>query len=252
MEPQAKEPQADVTLKEDSFGRVERVTLEGPSGVPGAASRSFVRRVACGGRIPGSAFLARRLLARERRALGVLEGLGRVPSLVESGPFPAPAHPNRVLHRSWLTGVPLYAAEVLPEDFFERLEDLVRAVHGCGVCHNDLHKEGNVIVGPAGEPGLVDFQLASVHPSRGRAFGVRCKEDLRHVNKQHRRYLAAGKKGTLQPGFVEQSERSTLAAAWMRFGKPIYNFITRRVLGVRDGEPRRKRTDDWPRWEKRS
>jgi hypothetical protein len=43
-----------------------------------------------------------------------------------------------------------------------------------------------------------------------------------------------------------------LAAAWMRFGKPIYNFITRRVLGVRDGEPRRKRTDDWPRWEKRS
>ena len=251
MEPQAKEPQAVVTLKEDSFGRVERVTPNGSPGGPGEASQPFVRRVACGGRIPGAGFLARRLLARERRALAVLEGLERVPALLESGPHPAPADPKRELHRSWLAGVPLYAAEVLPEDFFERLEDLVRAVHGRGVCHNDLHKEGNVIVGPAGQPGLVDFQLASVHSSRGRAFGVRCKEDLRHVNKQHRRYLAAGKRGSLQPGFVELRERSTLAATWKRFGKPIYNFITRRVLGVRDGEPRRKSTDDWPRWEKR-
>ncbi len=107
MEPQAKDPQAVVTLEEDSFGRVERVTPDGPSGGPGDASRSFVRRVACGGRIPGSGFLARRLLARERRALVVLEGLERVPALLEGGSDQAPMQPRRELHRSWLEGVPI-------------------------------------------------------------------------------------------------------------------------------------------------
>lgn len=239
--------QAARTLKTDSLGRIERASVPTAGG-----ERPVIRRLADGGRIPGSAWVARRLLARERRALGVLEHSGSsavveaVPRLAEGAPFPVPARPRRELRRTWLEGTPLYAAEVLPEDFFERLEDLVRELHSCGLCHNDLHKEGNVLVAPDGAPRLIDFQLASVHPRFGRTFEVRAAEDLRHVAKHRRRYLRAGVRGGDEPPLPRR--RSVLAAVWMRCGKPVYNFVTRRVLGTRDGEPRRTAGSPWPRW----
>ena len=55
-------------LKRDAFGRVELVSLS--TGTDG--EKLAIRRVACGGRIPGSALVARVLLAREARALRVL------------------------------------------------------------------------------------------------------------------------------------------------------------------------------------
>ncbi len=42
--------------------------------------------------------------------------------------------------------------------------------------------------------------------------------------------------------------RGTLARLWRRTGKPLYNFVTRRLLRTRDGESRRPSTGPWPRW----
>lgn len=225
----------EAVLKQDSFGRVERCRE--------ADGRQSIRRVACGGRIPGSAWLARRLLERERRALERLEGLAGIPRGIEST--------RGELVREFQPGVALHEAEALPVDFFERLADLVARMHARGVCHNDLHKEQNVIVGPDGWPGVVDFQLSSLHRGRSRSFESRAREDLRHVEKHRRRYLREGRgpEGhALVLSQLEPLRRSWIARTWRASGKPIYRFVTRRILSTRDGEARRRSDGAWPRW----
>lgn len=234
-------------LKRDALGRIE--LLDGPDGL-------VVRRVASGGRVPGSRPLARVLLARERRALRRLEGVTGVarvldPSCGADAPSRAGEVPaaREVLLRSWIEGCPLHAATELPSDFFERLEDLVRDLHARGVCHNDLHKEGNVLVCPDGYPALVDFQLASLHRSFGGSWRRRAREDLRHVAKHRRVYALGTGIGTGRPEtLAAREQRAFVAAVWMRLGKPVYNLITRRFLRTQDGEPRRPPGGPWPEW----
>jgi hypothetical protein len=238
-----------VLLKRDVFGCVER--LDGP----GAA---LVRRVARGGRVPLAGLVARLLLRRERRALLALEGLEGVPQAVEEAAAARapsalgwPLRPERVLVRSWLAGEPLHRARALPTDFFEHLDELVVALHARGVCHNDLHKEQNIVVGTDGRPHLIDFQLASVHRRRGRAFRRRTQDDLRHVHKHRMRYTLYGRgpggKG-LEGGLGAGLRRRGLARVWRRLGKPLYEGFTRGLLGTRDGEERRPSSGPWPRW----
>ncbi len=225
--------QVEHVLKRDGFGQVELVR---------SSKGRSVRRVACGGRVPGSRLLARLLLERERRALCALEGLPGVPGLEDD------FRSKGVLVRCYVEGSPLHEAVSLPRDFFERLRDLVVAVHGRGVCHNDLHKEQNVIVRSDGHPALVDFQLASVHGRRGAVFRSRCREDLRHVEKHRRRYERRG--GAAEPyprSMRSRPRRSVIAWLWLVLGKPVYR-LTADVLGARDGEPRRPSSGPWPEW----
>jgi RIO-like serine/threonine protein kinase len=234
------ERQATTILKSDAFGRVERLeSARGP----------LVRRVACGGPLPFSGWLARLFARREQRALEALAGLEGVPRLVRD-PALESARPGASVLRSWIEGRPLSRAEVLPEDFFEQLDRLVAAVHARGVCHNDLHKEQNILVGSDGLPSLVDFQLASVHARRGALFASRAREDLRHVEKHRRRYtrLGRGPRGRMQSGAGAEYRRSWLARAWRRGVKPLYEFATRRLLRTKDGEERRSESGPWPRW----
>jgi len=228
-----------VVMKRDRFGRVERVRL--------ADGSLVVRRVA-NARLSPSGFVARHLLARERRALAAARGLDGLPQEL---PAVANTASSAVLVRTFVPGVPLSAAEALPRDWFVHLEALVRALHTRGVCHNDLHKEQNVLVRPDGRPALVDLQLASVHATATRSFRVRAAEDLRHVDKHRRRYERRGRPRTPQERAAERAERpprSRLAALWRAFGKPLYEF-GKRVFGSRDApEPRRASSGPWPVW----
>ncbi|HUR26681.1 MAG TPA: phosphotransferase [Planctomycetota bacterium] len=222
-------------LKRDVFGRVELVRRE-----DGALA---IRRVACGSAFPGSRLVARVLLARERRALERLAAIAGVPRVLQAE--------RGVLLRDYQEGVALSETEELAADFFERLAELVREVHARGVCHNDLHKEQNVIVGEDGRPALVDFQLASVHRVGSRLQRSRAREDLRHVEKHRRRYLRDGR-GPEGSAFVLAAEpplrRSFAALAWKRTVKPVYVLVTRKLLSTRDGEARRRSDGTWPRW----
>ena len=234
-------------LKRAVFGLVE--LLEGPNGL-------VVRRLARGSRVPLSGWLARRLMERERRALRALEGMAAVPGALEDpllGCLPdadgRTPRPQEVLLRTWLEGEPLHRAEVLPRDFFDLLDDLTFELHGRGVCHNDLHKEPNVLVQADGRPALIDFQLASVHRRRGRTFEARTGEDLRHLQKHRRRYTRDGRgREEAGVGAGHGRRRGFVAAAWRRFGKPVYVLITRRLLRTRDGEERRPSSGPWPEW----
>ena len=159
------------------------------------------------------------MLARERKALQRLAGIQGIPRRIEgqdcawatqaaSAPYAAPRR-DCVGLREFVEGAPLSKATCLPENFFDRLAELVERMHAVGVCHNDLHKEQNILVGEDGYPSLIDFQLASVHSVGSRAHRVRCYEDLRHVQKHRRRYLRDGR----GPGGARAQPRGTCTFA---------------------------------------
>jgi len=162
-------------LKADSFGRVALIEKD---------RIRQVRRVACGGKIPGSA-LAARFLARREQV--ILQRLAHIPAL----PRALGADREGNFHRSYIEGLPLYEAGALDGAYFEQLFELLQALHDAGVTHNDLAKEANILVTPACKPALVDFQIATRFPPRcgplrRRLFATLRREDRRHLLKQKR------------------------------------------------------------------
>ncbi len=234
-------------LKSDAFGRVELLEF---------GSERRVRRVASGCAWPASAFLARRLLERERRALLALGSMPGAPRL-EHGQvwLDAEGADGRVppaaacLVRAHIEGRSLSQTAYLPRDFFVRLRELVGTVHAAGVCHNDLHKEQNILVDADGWPALIDFQLASLHARPGRAFRSRGRDDLRHVEKHERRYTRAGRApADIVPARGPRTPRSLPAWVWRRLVKPLYDVLRAPLRPRGGGEVRRPSSGPWPEW----
>jgi len=202
-------------LKSDFFGSVRRDTLHGRPCVLRDTTTS-----------PWwTAWLARRLCRREARALERLAGLPGTPRLL--------AADAATLRREWIEGEPMQAAQPRDPAYFRAARALLARLHRQGVAHNDLAKEPNWLVTPAGLPALVDFQLALVAPRRGRLFRVLGREDIRHLLKHKRSYC---------PERLTARERRILATPsgvsrlWMATGKPAYLFVTRRLFGWSDRE----------------
>jgi hypothetical protein len=75
-----------------------------------------------------------------------------------------------------------------------RLRQLIEQVHARGVAYVDMNKKANIIVGPHGEPHLVDFQISFDLAGAGDNFLTRWllallqREDLYHLGKHHARF----------------------------------------------------------------
>ena len=212
------EPEA-TPLKRDLFGVVSRLRMSGEAGGVAHVQRDTTLAAL------GVRWLARRLAAREARALQSLRRVPGVPRLV--------SWDGRRLVRSWLPGVPLQQAGSVDPGYFREALRLLRHLHAAGLVHNDLAKEPNWLVGPDGRPALVDFQLAVRPRHRGRLFRMLAHDDLRHLLK-HKRTYCPGHLSTRQRAIL--ARRSPLAATWARTGKPVYWFVTRRLLGWADRE----------------
>ncbi|MGB5689354.1 MAG: RIO1 family regulatory kinase/ATPase [Woeseiaceae bacterium] len=169
--------------------------------------------------------LARYLLRREATALAALDGVDGVPQLIEIK--------SDILIRSYLGGAPMQEARPRDRAWFNSAAGLLRRLHSAGVVHNDLAKEPNLLVLDNGRPGVIDFQLAAHSSRRGRLFRIAAYEDIRHLLKHKRTYCA---------DFLTQREKAILAnpspvsRAWMATVKPVYLFVTRRLLGWADRE----------------
>ena len=170
-------------------------------------------------------WLARALLRREARALAALTGMDGVPQL--SG------IDSTTLRRSFLPGLPLHQGRPDRVEYFNGAARLLRRMHRQGVAHNDLAKEPNLLVLNDGSPAFIDFQLAMCAPARGRLFRIAAREDLRHLLKHKRTYV---------PGSLTARERailsspSLLSRSFMSVVKPVYLFVTRRLMGWSDRE----------------
>jgi len=213
------EPREEAVHKRDLFGTVRRRAFTRNSTTEDCAERDT------GDAARGLGWLARRLAAREARALDALRDLPQFPRLVNWN--------GRQLQRSWLPGLPLHHAAPPARAYFREALSLVRRMHAAGVLHNDLAKEPNWLVGPDGRPALVDFQLSMRPRYRGRLFRMLAYDDLRHLLKHKRTYcpesLTARQRAVL-------ARRSPVAALWSRTGKPLYRFVTRGLLGWSDRE----------------
>ncbi|MBB1086871.1 serine/threonine protein kinase [Lysobacter sp. SG-8] len=203
-------------LKSDSFGRIALMR---------DADGLFVRRdlahVPAWLRLPAW-WLAR----REARGLQAVAGLADVPQLR--------AWDGRCLDRSYMEGAAMYQRPPRGDlAYFRQARRLLQALHRRGVAHNDLAKEANWLVLEDGRPAIIDFQLAVRGAPRSRWMRLLAREDLRHLLKHKRMYCP----GAITP--VERrvlKRRSWLREAWFATGKPVYRFVTRRVLKWEDNE----------------
>jgi RIO-like serine/threonine protein kinase len=202
-------------LKKDVFGHVS-LDMEGELPVVTRdlrSSRLWLR------------FLARHLMAREAAALAQLTGLAGVPRLI--------GYDRYTLKRSWLDGRPMHQSRPRDVRYFMAAAKLLRRLHRRNVAHNDLAKEPNWLVTPDGQPAIIDYQLALHAPTRGRLFRMMAREDLRHLLKHKRTYcscrLTAREKRIL-------ATPAPISRIWMKTGKPVYLFVTRRLFNWADRE----------------
>ena len=202
-------------LKKDLFGEIRQSITAGETVVVRdiGPARVWVRA------------LARLLLRREAKALAAIGNLDGVPHLV--------AGTRDSLTRSFLAGAPMHVAKPRDGHYFHSAAKLLRRLHRLGVVHNDLAKEPNFLVRDDGSPGIIDFQLAWYSRRRGRLFRLLAYEDLRHLLKHKRTYL---------PQKLTRREQAILARptlpsrAYRATVKPVYIFVTHRLLGWEDRE----------------
>ncbi len=202
-------------LKKDVFGRVSLIHSEA-----GPLIRRDAREAPIAVR-----WIARHLLAREARALAVLEELESIPTLVRAD--------RSTLERSYVDGAPMQEGRPADIDYFHKAARVVRRMHRLGVVHNDLAKEPNFLLTTDGKPVIIDFQLSWFAPRRGYLFRILAREDIRHLLKHKRTYC---------PDRLTHREKtildnpSLISKLWMMAGKPVYLFITRKILGWQDRE----------------
>jgi predicted Ser/Thr protein kinase len=209
-----------VLLKRDVFSTVERGRFRAPNGDVDA----ILRRT---DQVPWWSYpVARHLFWRERRALAIVRDINVAPNLLWAG--------RRALVRAFIDGVALHLAKPAGDvAYFRSAKQALRRLHRAGVCHNDLAKEQNWLVGRDGRAYLTDFQLAACFRSRGRLFRVAAYEDLRHLLKHKRSYA---------PSALTPKERkilarkSMLASLWLVTGKKVYRAITRGLFNFTDRE----------------
>ncbi len=169
--------------------------------------------------------IGRYLAGREARALKLLEDVRGVPRLVQMD--------RAGLVRSWLDGAPLQQVGKLDRRWVEDAHRLLREIHRRGVTHNDLAKPQNWLVTPDGDAAVIDMQIATVHRKRGWLFRIGKYEDLRHLLKQKRRFAPE----LLTPTGRRLLERRSLPSRiWWATLKPVYNFVTRKLLNWSDNE----------------
>ena len=165
------------------------------------------------------------LARKEIRGLRAVQGVEGTPDLLRV---------DRVgLLRGWSEGTPLQLARPGDPAFYRDAKRLLRQMRRRGVTHNDIAKPQNWLMTPEGGAAVIDFQLASVHRRQGVLFRTMAREDLRHLLKQKRAYA---------PELLTATERRMLARKslpsrlWMATAKPVYNFVTRRLMNWSDGE----------------
>jgi len=210
------DPVEVAALKADSFGRIALMR---------DGEQLFVRRdlrhVPLWLRLPAW-WLAR----REARGLERVRGLPATPQLLRWD--------GVRLDRSYLEGAAMYQRP--PRDdliYFRRARRLLQQLHRRGLAHNDLAKEANWLVLSDGAPAIIDFQLATRGDPRARWMRLLAREDLRHLLKHKRTYC----RHALTPVEWRVLKRhSWVRELWFATGKPVYRFVTRKLLKWEDNE----------------
>jgi AMP-binding enzyme C-terminal domain len=209
-----------VLLKRDVFSTVERGRFRSDT----AEVDAVLRRL---DEVPWWSFVpATHLFARERKALALAKGLNVGPELLWAG--------QHALVRGFIDGVALHLAKPHGDvAYFRSAKAALHRLHRAGICHNDLAKEQNWLVGRDGRAYVTDFQLAACFKTRNRLFRIAAYEDLRHLLK-HKRSYAANALTARERKIL--ARKSLVASLWLATGKKVYRGITRGLFNFTDRE----------------
>jgi predicted Ser/Thr protein kinase len=189
-------------------------------------------------------WLGRLLARRETRILGLLAGAVSVPR--PRGPVlvAGRAAANAAAH-DYVPGHPLRVGEAVNNEFFPRLRELLRNIHGRGIAYVDLHKRENILVGDDGRPYLIDFQISVAWPKPLRFLGFLQRALLRLLQRSDEYHLVKHV-SLCRPDQVSLIARGLAAGRpwWIRLHRAFavpFRWLRRRllvVLGIRRGRGR--------------
>ncbi|MBN2377936.1 MAG: hypothetical protein JXD22_16175 [Sedimentisphaerales bacterium] len=135
----------------------------------------------------------------------------------------------------YIEGLTLDERPEVPDDFFDRLEELLSRIHGRRIAYVDMNKRGNIILGSDGCPRLIDFQISwffcrSFLGSRrlpNFLMNIFRRADFYHL-KKHKRRLRSDLMSTQE---IIQSRRTSRWIATHRTGTRHLTDIRRKILG---------------------
>ena len=170
-------------------------------------------------------WLGRWLCRRELRFYTRLADVGNVPAVLGT------VGPTGFVHR-FVPGRPLEKHLVVPDRFFDELQQLLAVLHRRGIAYVDTNKPQNILLGDDGRPHLIDFQI-SWDVAEFDKPGLRRlnrwwlrrlqHEDFYHVLKHKRRM----RPDQMTP---EEAERATRKSALIRLHRFVFKpyFMLRR------------------------
>ena len=173
-------------------------------------------------------WLGRCLTNHEKYILKQLQGEKGVPR------FMADFGTNGLVYE-YIEGLTLDERPNLPDDFFERLEELLSRIHDRRIAYVDMNKRGNIIIDSDGCPRLIDFQISwffcqSFFGSRRLPeflMDIFQRADFYHL-KKHKRRLRSDLMSAQE---ISQSRHLTKGLATYRNGtRPLTRF-RRKILG---------------------
>ena len=165
------------------------------------------------------AWLGRVLCAHECGILRQLEGMQNVPQLIA-------CYGHHGLVYRYIEGESLDEAPAIPDDFFDRLADLLDCIHRRNIAYLDMNKRGNILIDDGGRPHLIDFQISWRFGRRllgskrlaGLVFDWLKSEDYYHLLKHKRRL----RRDLMDREQVRQSRRvSSQIGLYRRITRPF-------------------------------
>lgn len=187
-------------------------------------------------------WLGRALARRENWFYRELAGIEGIALPVDVRGVGGERLPNVSAH-VFIEGKPFRHAEDADDRFFDRLADLVAALHQRNIAYVDLHKRENIIVDPQGRPHLIDFQvsyaLGNSWPANGaiarRLLKTLIAMDHYHLNK----HFARCRPDLLPPEEVARMQEPPALVRWHRKIAVPLRTLRRALLvrlGIRSGK----------------
>jgi RIO-like serine/threonine protein kinase len=106
----------------------------------------------------------------------------------------------------YIEGKPLREVKEVPNDFFDRLEELLESLHRRNIYYVDMDKRDNIILGRDGRPHMIDFQI-SVYIDKHTFILPMFSRFLQDLLLKADRYHMFKHKRRLQPESLKPAER---------------------------------------------
>jgi predicted Ser/Thr protein kinase len=184
----------DEGVRRLSISRAEYERIAGESTAKAAWHKPVLRPLELSGRrllvkdyrpcpLPWRLTYGRAMVARESSIYAALDGLPGFPRFI--GVLDALAFAVERIDGRDLSA---YRRGEISARFLDRLEEVVRSMHGRGVVHLDLRQRRNVLVGPGDEPFVIDFASALRLPKGSEPLRLLALLDLSGVAKLRRKH----------------------------------------------------------------